>query len=161
MNQTLIPLDDFKRISSTIYSILLSEDAENEKSCLYFSILGSLLLKKHYNIDSQVMVGLAAYLLDATDMNVLLFAEAGEKGFISTEESFHSWIETEKWHIDFSSPLFPEMCRKAGMSISCEPKMFQKLKSSMVASGTDLRVDGDFIAAGDYELTQKMITIFN
>jgi len=160
MNKTLIPLEDFKRISSTIYSILLSENAEIGKSCTYFSVLGSLILKKHYNIDSQVVVGSAAYLLDAADMNVLLFAEAGENGFISTEEGFHSWIETEEWHIDFSSPLFPEMCRNAGMSISCKPKMFQKMKSSMAASGLDLKVDGDFIVSGDYELTQKMINIF-
>lgn len=106
-------------------------------------------------------MGLASYMID-DDFNILLFAdtEKGEEGFISTETGFHAWIETNDWFIDFTSPLFPEMCKEKGINSPIEPKMFQKKKNEMADSGFNLAKKGDFIFVGNYELTDQLIDLF-
>jgi len=64
LKELLIPQEDYHRIFCTIYSILLSDNAEIQHSCIPFSVVGSVILNEHYNIKAKVYMGLAAYMID-------------------------------------------------------------------------------------------------
>lgn len=144
MGELLIPFQDYKRIFRTVYSILQSEDAEINHSCIYFSVIGSIILHEHYKLNPKVYMGIAAYMLDDTMKNVLAFAEKDEGHLFCSENGFHSWIVENDWVIDFTAPLFPDMLKTIYESASCEPKMFQKPLSNMSTSAADLESNGDF-----------------
>jgi hypothetical protein len=92
MRKTLIPYKDYRRIFCTIYSILHNENVEINHSCIYFSVIGSLILHGHYKMEPKVYMGISAYMIDNTENNVLAFAEKDETSLQCSENGFHSWI---------------------------------------------------------------------
>jgi hypothetical protein len=157
MNNLPISERDYKRIFSTIYSILLSEDAKINNSCIYFSIIGSLILQTHYKINAKVYMGIAAYMLQETEELVLAFAENKDENIFCSENGFHSWIVANDCVIDFTAPLFPKMIKERNRIFLCESKMFQKHLNLMCCSADKLKVNGDFFIRNDHEFTEEMI----
>ena len=139
----LIKLRDYQRIYSTVNSILLNEKADLTVACMYYSVFGAYVLKKHYKIDAAPVSGLAAYNVGGKN-NILTFGEIQNENLVSTSNAFHCWIEANGWLIDFMAPVFPEIIKKSEIEFSCEPKMLQKPLESMNSSAYDLLQEGDF-----------------
>ncbi len=157
----LLPFPDYKRIFSTICSILQSEKTEINHSCIYFSVIGSFILHEHYKLEPKVYMGVAAYMLDEKMQNVLAFAERNETQLFCSENGFHSWIVVNDWIIDFTAPLFPNMLKSMHKNASCEPKMFQKPLSVICASAADLKFNGDFYIHENIQFTNEMMDHFS
>lgn len=160
MDKSLIPFQDYKRIFCTIYSILQSENAEINHSCIYFSAIGSFILQEHYKLNPKIYMGIAAYMLDDKKKNVLAFAEKNENKLFSSESGFHSWIVVNDWVIDFTAPLFPGMLKSKYKHATCEPKMFQKPLSLMCSSASDLDLNGDFFIHENIPFANEMMDRF-
>jgi hypothetical protein len=160
LGKSIIAFPDYKRIFSTIYSTLQSENAEINHSCIYFSVIGSLILHKYYRINAKVYMGIAAYMLNEIDMNVLAFAEKNDNHLTCTENGFHSWIVANEWVIDFTAPLFPNMLKTMYKNASCKPKMFQKPLSHMRASAAELGSKGDFFLCENINFANEMMDLF-
>ena len=161
MRKTLIPFQDYKKIFSTIYSILQNENAEINHSCIYFSVIGSFILHEHYKLDPKVYMGIAAYMLDDKKNNVLAFAEKNGNKLISSENGFHAWIVVKDWVIEFTAPVFPNMLKSMDENASCEPKMFQKPLSVMCPSSANLKSNGDFFLHEDIPFANDMLDHFS
>lgn len=160
MKQLLLSHNDFSRIFRTIYSILSSENAKIDHSCIWFSLIGAAILHQHYNLVPRVYMGIAAYMVDEVTQTVLTFAEKEEDRLISTEQGFHSWIEVDGFVIDFTSPLFPSMLEGAPNNPACEPKMFQKEVSAIADSPRQIRSSGDFYLSANVTLTNDLVDHF-
>lgn len=160
MKDLLIPQEDYHRIFCTIYSILLSDNADIQHSCIPFSVVGAVILNEHYNINAKVCMGMAAYVVDGVNKNVLAFAEKVGDKHISSQCGFHSWIESDDFVIDFTAPLFPNMVRDSTGQSLITPKMFQKKTASMADSTSQLEATGDFILSGNGDLTNEIMNTF-
>jgi len=160
LKDLLIPQEDYNRIFNTIYSLLLSEDADIHHSCIPFSVVGSVILDKHYNIKAKVYMGMAAYMIDGINKNVLAFAEKVDGRHICSKNAFHSWIESDDFVIDFTAPLFTNMVSDNTEQCLCTPMMFQKMKTSMVNSPSQLEETGDFFLNCNDELTNELMDTF-
>ena len=144
MTRPLIPLRDYERIYKTIYSVLMSENADREHAALYFSLFGAGILIEHYKLDACPRAGIAGYGVGNDENNVLMFAEPDGDRLTCTKNGFHCWIEVSGWLIDFMAPVFPHVMRKRGHETPCKPMMMQKKLDDMVESYDSLKRPGDF-----------------
>lgn len=160
MGKFPIPYSDYRRIFSTIYSILHNEDAELNHSCLFFSIFGAFILNEHYKIKAYALSGVAALKVGEAQNEVLCFGEEKDGIICSSEAGFHSWIETDDWIIDFSAPQFPELLKSMGNNNPYEAKMFQKHISDMSTSPNEFEAVGDFYFHPDIDLTKELVDHF-
>lgn len=154
-----ITIEDYSRIFNTVHAIVTVAGENINHSCLYFSILGCLVLQENYRIAAQVGVGLAAYRL-AQDVPILLRGQQTEQGLLSSEDHFHAWVETEDWYIDFSAPLIPDICREMMIPGTHKRKMFLKQKCQMAGSSEDMQREGAFLFKRNDELRDDMIKDF-
>lgn len=160
MKKFLIPLKDYERISKIIYSILKNEDADMEKSCLYYSFFGAHILKEHYKLDAKVRAGIAGYRLGNGEKNLLMFAEVVGGKLTCSENGFHCWVEVEGWLIDFMAPIFPNVMLSAGYDESCAPKMMQKKLGQMVESPDALSSSGEFFLSSHQDMMEELFEHF-
>jgi hypothetical protein len=140
----LIPLKDYERIFKTTYSILKSENAKIESSCIYFSIFGANILKEHYKLDAKVHAGIAGYKVGSGEKNVLMFAEIDGDNLACTQNGFHCWVEVDGWFLDFMAPIFPNVMKASGSNESCKAMMMQKNLDQMSENIDALTNLGDF-----------------
>lgn len=160
MRKAPIGLNDYRKIFNTIHSILVSEDADLNHSCLFYSLFGALILNTHYKIKAKAFAGFAAYKIGEAEDELLVFAEDKEGKVISSEKGFHSWIQVEEWLIDFSAPQFPKLIESMGLRCHCTAKMFQKPIAAMADSPNNLKVIGDFFLYPNLELTNELVDHF-
>ena len=57
----LITPADYRRIYSTIHSLLLADSVDSHEASMLFSVYGAQILKRHFGIPAQPMAGAAAY----------------------------------------------------------------------------------------------------
>lgn len=155
-----LPLHDYSLASRTIYSLLASEQGEHYKACLFYSIIGAVILKKHYGINACPMVGAALYRIGAERLEVLALAVQSQGMIGSSEDGFHSWVEADGWVLDFMAPLFPEILLETGRSGLCPRRAFQKRLTDGKSSLDDLQSAGDFIHLPNIDLTQRLLREF-
>ena len=157
MKKYILPSQDFVRIFQTIHGILLCEERDLLKSCLFFAITGSEILKVHYGLNANPIAGRAVYNLDKFNEVVLAFTDEINSNTPIQDNPFHCWIEAEGWFIDFTSPLFPEMLSFGNIAHKCRRKMFQKPLHE--ASGTifELNTTGSFYFNPDPFLCTELI----
>jgi hypothetical protein len=160
LKKNLIPFIDYKRIYSTITSVLSNEECEIDHSCLYFSILGARILQVHYNLDPKVYMGLAAFKIGESVDDILFYAEQEESSLVCTENGFHSWVIVDDWVIDFTAPRFNKLLKRKSNRDYGPPKMFQKRINDMVPDPNELNNIGDFFLNIDYEITDKFFNKF-
>jgi len=161
MKNQILLLEDYQRIFETIYSVLHFVGLPPEKNCVYFSLIGAILLSEHYGKDFKSVSGMAAYFLNEQTNIVLAFAEKKiDHSYEPTINKFHSWIENEEFVIDFQAPLFPEMVKqKYGPNI-CDSRMFQKPIELQCRSPRDFKKAGDFFHSPDCKLSKYMVDNF-
>lgn len=155
-HRLLIPLKDYTRAFRVIYAVLGGVDANITKACLFFSLAGAGILKKHYKKNAMPVAGSAFYRVhDETD-SVLAFSQMNSNSISSSNEAFHSWILCEDFIIDFMSPLFKEASFDAGLISNVPRKMFQKPSELMSDSFNNLMHEGDFYLEPNIELTKSL-----
>jgi hypothetical protein len=155
----VIPLSDYERIFRVIFSVI-DNHARTAHACLFFSIVGSLILKRAYRIDAVPVAGAAAFMIDSEKNNVVGFGRPENGMFNSYDDAFHCWIEADGIVVDFLAPLFAESARGYGHDVAIPSKMFQKPRSTMVASLDEFRRDGDFFLAPNPALSRQLFERF-
>lgn len=148
---------DFSRIHSIIYSYLLAEPAKVDmlSSCQFYAIIGSEILKKHYQIEAKPIAGSFSLLLDEQKKDMLMI---GLKTGSSSMNDFHFWIEAENILLDFTSPLYPIMAGYEKKDTRKYQKVFIKSKADV---SEKLDKDGDFNIIENQSLTQTLLNNFN
>lgn len=152
----LITLPDYRRIYSTIHSLLVADAVDSHEANFLFSVYGAQILKRHYGIAAQPVVGFAAYHL-GLQAKVLAFGESQGGRLESNDSQHHAWVEADGWLIDFMAPLFPVLVKHAGQNAKIDPWMMQKSMAKAKKSLTDLQHQGDFfVLENDTLASQKM-----
>lgn len=152
-----ITLPDYFRIYSVIHSVLLSENADTDRSCLFYSYFAAYILKEHYKMPAKVYSGFAAYHLGLE--NILAFGDVEGNELLSSTDKFHAWVEVEGWLLDFMAPEFPNILKKSNPTYQVPRKMMQKPMSSMAENGDDMKKAGDFLLIPNLEVTQYMASV--
>lgn len=119
------------------------------------------ILKKNLKIDACPVAGAAFYCVNSSEKNdVISFAKieenADEISIESNETSFHCWVESGDWVIDFMTPLFGISPKEFGLSAPIPIRMFQKKKSEMKRS-IHLHNVGDYFILPNQELTNELL----
>ena len=152
----LITLADYRRIYSTIHSLLIADSVNSHEASLLFSVYGAQILKRHYGIAAQPVVGSAAYHL-GLQAKILTYGEYQGGHLQSTENQHHCWVEAHGWMIDFMAPLFPVLVKRAGKEAKLEPWMMQKPLAKVKKSLATVQNQGDFLLLDNDSLaSQKM-----
>ena len=129
---------DFERVFRTIHGVLLNEQCEPARSCLYFGIIGAAILHKHHGLSARPMVGAAGYNFGTPAIGVLAFAEPQRDAPHSSENAFHCWIEMNGWAIDFQAPLFSDLSSTVGLLLPVPRYMLQRQLQGASASLDEL-----------------------
>jgi hypothetical protein len=133
--RTVIPFPDYERIFRVIFTVL-DERAHTTHACVFFALIGAMILERKYKIKAIPMAGAAAFLFDAHSdpKNLWLFGWFENQVLVSANDAFHCWIEADGVVIDFIAPLFVETFRAAGSPSIVPRRMFQKPQSEMANS---------------------------
>jgi hypothetical protein len=159
--RTVIPYPDYKRIFGVIFSVL-DERAHTAHACIFFALVGALILKMKYRIEATPIAGAAVYLVDARSdpKNVSLFGRFENEELVSADDAFHCWIEAKGVVVDFMAPLFEDSLRSVGSKIPVPRRMFQKPKSQMANLLSELRGEGDFLLQPNMALSNELFQAF-
>lgn len=111
---------------------------------MLFSVYGAQILKRHFGISAQPVVGAAAYHL-GLQAKILTFGEYQTGSLQSTNGQHHWWVEADGWMIDFMAPLFPVLVKRAGKDAKIEPWMMQKPMAKAKKTLAAVQQQGDFL----------------
>jgi len=152
----LITLPDYRRIYSTIHSLLLADAVDSQAASFLFSVYGAQILKRHYGIAAQPVVGSAAYHL-GLQAKVLAFGDYQNGRLESHENQHHCWVEADGWLIDFMAPLYPALVKRAGQSAKIDSWMMQKPLAKAKKTLAEVQKQGDYyLLENDALASQKM-----
>ncbi|NOT88630.1 MAG: DUF2026 family protein [Lysobacter sp.] len=158
----LIRIKDYERIHDIAHAVLKGQQSIPHKSCLFFSMAGAYILSTRLKIEARPVAGAAFYCVSkSTDKSdILSFAKVkkddGTMAVDSDEDSFHCWVESEDWIIDFTAPLFNFSAQEAGFESPVPRRMFQKKKVEMNDS-PNLERAGDFFLLPNQHLTNELL----
>lgn len=153
----LITLPEYRRIYSTIHSLLVSDGVASQEASLLFSVYGAQILKRHFGFAAQPVVGAAAYHLGSQAKLLTLGAyQAGQ--LLSNDSQYHCWIEANGWIIDFMAPLFPQLVKRAGITANIGPWMLQKSQTKAKSSLLEVRAQGEYLVLENDALTSKKLS---
>jgi Protein of unknown function (DUF2026) len=99
--------------------------------------------------------------VDEPDLHSAVLISLGHTNDRSARDKYHCWIECEGWVIDFMAPVVREALAIAGNDIAISRRMFQKQRSLMCASQSELAKDGDFHFERNWELTESLVSGFS
>ena len=149
-----VNLAELERIFHTIYSYLNAEDPNSVlHACSFFSIIGSAILKLHYNINAKPIAGTFTFYYDEIKRTQLFF---GSRDFISTPNEHHFWIEFDNKILDLTSPLYSRMISDPNLV----QKMFLKDIDNGKIDNKCFKKAGDFIFEENIPLTEQLLTEF-
>ena len=152
----LITLADYRRIYSTIHSLLIADSVNSHEASMLFSVYGAQILKRHYGIAAQPVVGSAAYHL-GLQAKILAFGEYQSGHLQSNDSQHHWWVEADGWMIDFMAPLFPVLVKRSGKEAQIEAWMMQKPMAKAKKTLAAVQNQGDFLLIKNDSLaSQKM-----
>ena len=152
----LITLADYRRIYSTVHSLLIADSVNSHEASMLFSVYGAQILKRHYGIAAQPVVGSAAYHL-GLQAKILAFGEYQSGHLKSNDSQHHWWVEADGWMIDFMAPLFPVLVKRSGKEAQIEPWMMQKPMAKAQKTLAAVQNQGDFLLVKNDSLaSQKM-----
>jgi len=140
----LITLADYRRIYSTIHSLLLADSVNSHEASMLFSVYGAQILKRHFGISAQPIAGAAAYHL-GLQAKILTFGAYQAGTLQSSHSQHHWWVEADGWMLDFMAPLFPVLVKRAGKEAKVEPWMMQKSMAKVKKSLASVNQQGDFL----------------
>lgn len=154
MNKPPISPVDYQRIFRTVYSVLSNETKDLTKSCYHINYCASAILNEHYNLRAAPYAGIAAYCVSEKPLSIIGFFELKEGVPDVNGENAHCWIHVDGWHLDFTTPLFPELARQGGITVK-KRKRFCKPISKGKEHPADLKSVGDFFAYPDQARSQS------
>jgi len=152
----LITLPEYTRAFRVIRTVLDGVDASTTKACLFFSLAGAEILRKHYKKNAFPVAGSAFFRVHDESDTVLSFSHMESNSISSSTTAFHSWIMCDGMIIDFMAPLFKEASFEAGIQYEIPRKMFQKNEELMSNSYNTLCQEGDFYLEPNIELTKTL-----
>jgi hypothetical protein len=127
---------------------------------MFFAFAGSLILQEHYGIDCRPYAGAALLNIGDSANTVITFGKF-EDGFLSSDkDSFHCWIESEDFAIDFMSPIYDENMKSSGFSATVPRRSFMRPIGDMVTSLEMIEQPGNFALQQDQELTERLVDTF-
>lgn len=150
-------LEDYERMFRVVHGLLLAERGDPTKTCLYFGVIGALLLQQHHQIRAQPVVGMAGYGLAGRP---LVFAEPDGGILRATPNGFHCWIDTEGFVIDLQAPLFAEAVAQMDPTCAIPRRMMQKSFDSASDTPQALGEGGTHWHYHDAPLHQTLLTEF-
>ena len=142
----------YERIFRIIHGVLLNEDCDPSKSCMYFSIIGAFILQQHHQLSPSLRAGAAAYNFGLSQNQVIAFGRVENGHLVSDDNAFHFWIEIGDWIVDLSAPLF--------QANGIQPKMFQKPKNTDAPDQANLDIPGTFTHSTNGKLTSDLFRHF-
>jgi hypothetical protein len=145
---------DYEQIFRVVYSLMKAEKGSLMHACLYINPLAAALLIEHHQLDVQIHVGIAAYLLDEKTKSLLLYSDIKDNQLDPEGKNIHCWLEAGGWHIDFMAPLFPLIARQGNLG-PCPSKAFCKQISDRKEAPDHLIKGGDFFAHSNPNRAQK------
>jgi hypothetical protein len=154
----ILPLLDFERVFRTVHGILLNENCDPLKACLFFGTIGASILNTHYKLNAIPVVGVVTYNLGENAS--LAFADFEGATLQSSKSGFHCWVEVENHFIDFSSPLFPEILKSKRLPHKCGRKMFQKQLTRVSRTPLEYEAKGSFFCQANATLSEQLIHEF-
>lgn len=108
------------------HSLLIADSVDSHEASMLFSVHGAQILKRHYGIAAQPVMGSAAYHL-GLQAKVLAFGDYQAGQLQSSDSQHHWWIEADGYLIGFMVSLFPVLVKRAGKEARIDPWMMQKL----------------------------------
>lgn len=153
----LLSLPEYERVFRTIHGVLLNEEGDLSRSCLFFGLIGSAILRTHYRISANPVVGTAVFNLGGSRNDILAFATQDDGVLQSSSSGFHCWVEADGWVVDFMAPLFQEMLASLGHARNLGRKMFQKPTAASIGSQLELEKEGAFYCEPNPELTMQLV----
>lgn len=149
--------EDYERMFRVVHGLLLAEQCDPAKACLYFGVIGALLIQQHHHIRAQPVVGMAGYRLAGRP---LVFAEP-EAGILrATPTGFHCWIDTPGFVIDLQAPLFPEAVAQRDPTCVIPRRMMQQPFARASDTPQALGEGGTHWHYHDAPLHQTLLTEF-
>ena len=121
----IISLPNYERVFRTIHGVLLNEKGNPAKACIYFAVIGAMILRTHHKLNASCKAGAAIYEF-SSENNGLAFADYHANELSSSKTAFHCWVEVDNWIIDFQAPLFNEALREKDIILNLPRKMFQQ-----------------------------------
>jgi hypothetical protein len=139
---------DYQRIFRTIYSVLSNEKGDLTKACYHINYCAAAILNQHYKLKATPHTGIAAYCVSEKPLRIIGFFELKDGIPDVNGMNNHCWIQVNGWHLDFTTPLFPELAAQGGINVKSR-KRFCKRISKGKEDPADLRAAGDFFAYPD------------
>jgi hypothetical protein len=137
--------------------LLLAEQGDPARACVYFGVIGALLLEHHHQLRAAPIVGMAAYRLG--DQH-LAFADPSDGVMRANLSGFHCWVETDDSIIDFQAPLFADALARQDPSRVLPRRMMQKSLATASAAPIDLTTGGECWHQADRALHMQLLTEF-
>lgn len=162
MKSTKLPLTlpEYERVYQVIHSVL-SQVGEPQNACIFFAVVGALILDLKHGIKCHPVAGAAAYFVDGETETVCTFGRIEEGALISDSEAFHCWVETDEWAVDFIAPLFRESLAQRGSRLPVDRRSFQKKLTALAQTLNDLRSEGDFALLPNPGLSRQLFSVFD
>lgn len=155
-SKLILTLPEYERIYGVIYSVLDGR-ADVPHACMFFSIVGSFILNKHYQIAARPVAG--AFLLGVDSVpRVATFGKLEGNDVTSDKDGFHMWVQTEKHVVDFMAPIFNEAVGNKDLIVP--RNMFQRLIGDEVASPDSIAKSGDYFTMPSPELSDHFVETF-
>lgn len=106
--QAPLSFEEYQRLCNVLHSLECGLDESLGDSCVFYSIIGAVLMREHYQRSAAVVCGGGAVRLDA-EGSTLHWGERKDDGrWASTPDKFHAWIECDGWLIDLTAPEYWE-----------------------------------------------------
>jgi len=158
MKNFLLTLSEYNRVHQTARGVLDGVPAP-ERSCIFFAIYGTYILKKHYKIPARPIAGGFALCVD-DEPSVMFFGKGDGGRIVAASDGFHMWVQTPTHIIDFMAPIFREALGGSLPGVAVPRKMLQRPIATEANSCNRVKTTGDFITFPDPELTQALIGDF-
>jgi hypothetical protein len=153
----ILSAEEYERIYQVTFA-LLDGRRKTSHACIFFAVIGSLILNKHHGIPATPVAG-AFFLRPNESMNVLAFGQNSGNQFTSDRNGFHVWIQTTDHIVDFMAPIFEESFRKQGNHPPIPRRMFQRHRTDE-ASSIESMEPGGYFTLPNVELTKELVDRF-
>lgn len=151
---------DYQRIYTVLYATLLAAEARTHRACIFFSVVGTAILRKDHGLEAQIVAGAAAYAFDAAGRQLVSFGRLEGDLFTSGPNAFHAWVECDGFAIDFMAPIFQESVRADGHNLTVPRRMFQKPVTAAATEMPDPGQPGAFCLVPDQARTDDVKAAF-
>lgn len=158
----VISIADYERIFRVIHGVLLNEQGGSPyHACLYFGVIGALILKTHHGMDAKAVVGAAAYRLNQAEGDLIIIGEGTPLGVRSSPAAFHCWVQTDDHIVDFQAPMFKEIGNPQLPGLVTARRMMQRRIDAGGPSLESLAVSGTHWHEANADLTASKLTSFS